>query len=236
MKRLFRNLTTDVAVTVLCLVLTAALALIFVLATKAYGLPKSLNEVGDSISGFSSALAFIWLVGGYFIQQYELRKTRQEYEQMRVNADIQASVVRRQDVVNGAEIQFRSLDHAVKNFESQVALLGQPVLGTSAERLPPMFAFGFLAQRCQKLQAENKTTELKQLQRYAPSLNKEVCRYAQVYSQLEEFLGSAGEDGAWVRSVLLEGSVYQDVMSKIRDASGLDGVCGSVFSLPTIAR
>lgn len=44
------------------------------------GLPSTLNEVGDFLSGFFSPLAFMWLVIGYRQQAEELKNSRQVLE------------------------------------------------------------------------------------------------------------------------------------------------------------
>ena len=58
-------------ITGLCLFFTALLVVVFIFAISTAGIPDKSNEIGDAISGFASALAFVWLVGGYFLQQHE---------------------------------------------------------------------------------------------------------------------------------------------------------------------
>jgi len=44
---------------------------------------KSFNEVGDFVAGMMSALAFLWLVIGYYLQRKELVLQRRELVQNR---------------------------------------------------------------------------------------------------------------------------------------------------------
>lgn len=54
------------------------------------------NELGDTLAGFSGALAFFWLVLGYFQQGEELRQTRKEVRFQRKALDLQHEAMLRQ--------------------------------------------------------------------------------------------------------------------------------------------
>jgi hypothetical protein len=216
-------------VTVVCITLTLALVITFSVAAWYQGVPENLHELGDAIAGFSAALAFIWLVGGYFLQQHELRETRHEYEQMRRNSEKQAELARRDDVVRGATIHLKALDAAVKSFECQMALLPEPVLGISPTQIPSMFSYGFLAKRCQFLESQQRADELAKLAVYVNAINREIRRYARAYLKLEDYLSSQ-QDGPWVHSILVEGSTYADAMRQINDASSVTGITATIFT------
>jgi len=74
--------------------LTTVVLLAFVLVWRTEDLEK-LNQIGGFIAGFSSALAFIWLVAAYRLQSQELRLQREELTLQRASLDAQRDELRK---------------------------------------------------------------------------------------------------------------------------------------------
>ena len=189
------------------------------------GLPDELNEIGDAVAGFASALAFIWLVGGYFTQQKELRQTRQEYEHMRRNSDIQAGVARREHTVQSCKSFLGVLDRAIDNIEAQLKILC-PIIKVELE-IPHYYGVGFIAKKIPALEKDG-SVNLERLGSFAPAIRKEVERFESTYAKMIDYLDSA-DDGIWVKSIIVEGSVYSDLMDIIALAKREEGLIQKFF-------
>ena len=111
---------TNIVLTAIGLVLTAGvfgLAWFFVDAHRQAELNESLlvvllrmelNEVGDFFAGFAAALAFIWLVIGYFLQSAELKLQRKELGEQRLETARLADEANRQsEAISANEMHAR---------------------------------------------------------------------------------------------------------------------------------
>ena len=193
-------------------------------------MPKGLNEIGDSLAGFASALALVWLVGGYVLQQHELRETRQEYRQMRNNSEMQFKLLRRDNCAKAARMYLASLDISLDHFFFVFSGFFQRFLDK-----PPEFgrtvAIGVLIDLLEQNGATYRERDESDFDLLCLSLNKEIRRYATTFHNMLAYLSDQGSDGEWVRSVLIDNSIYADIMDRIGEASEMDGYTQVAFSL-----
>ena len=213
----------------ICWIATALIGITAAAALGYVGLPEKLNEIGDALAGFFSALAFVWLVGGYFLQHDELKETRREYEAMRINAETQAQLMRRDGCTKAVRLYITSLDAALDNFYHTAN-------GFISEFLPDepsitkYTAMGFILHTLNELGDQMAKDHPAHFKLLAMALNREVKRYAVSFANMQAFLGQE-PDGPWVQSVLLENSVYSDIQALIDDNNERSQAAAEVFSI-----
>ena len=73
------------------------------------------NEWGDYLAGLASALAFLWLIGGYFLQRTELRLQREELTLQREELMSHSASLKEQVYVAKEELALRDeIDDAAR--------------------------------------------------------------------------------------------------------------------------
>jgi hypothetical protein len=206
-----------------CWTLTLILFVTAAAAAALYGVPRSLNEIGDAVSGFSGVMAFIWLVGGLFVQQRELASTRSTME-------AQAEYQRRQDCFAGAQMYIAGLENTGASFRAVFLVANSSVLKLDRELAIGLQSFWILGKRVEQLESANAESARRDLKPYVGPLNQEIRRFHQGYCALSEFLAKA-PDGAIVRSALIENSIYADVDREIVRLSTKIGLVGDIYQI-----
>ncbi|WBU65270.1 hypothetical protein [Paracoccus aerodenitrificans] len=85
------------------------------------------NEVGDTIAGFGSLLAFAWLIVTVMLQSQELKAQRKELQQQRLEwkkiseaQDAQVRILEKQGEIFADEYQARRQQNAKKVFDERI--------------------------------------------------------------------------------------------------------------------
>lgn len=100
------------------------------------------SEMGDTIAGLFSALAFIWIIVTVFIQSRELRETRVEVKQQRVASEKMAEAMSVQSSIFEDEQREREMASRAKLVEELVASLRWRVERTSLQWIGERDAYG----------------------------------------------------------------------------------------------
>ncbi|GEA13623.1 hypothetical protein [Alteromonas sp. KUL49] len=126
------------SITVVCILLTAIVLSVFGYGVSRVGIPEHLNEIGDSIAGIAGALAFIWLAGGLFIQQSELALTREEYQKLRENSDLEQELA-------VTKLYTTGLEHNIKVFSEVFDVMKQDIdeFKQSSENIPTYYKISY---------------------------------------------------------------------------------------------
>lgn len=215
-------------ITCVCGVLSLALFSGFAVYIHKLGLPNNLNEIGDAVAGFSNALALIWLVGGYLMQQEELRQTRKEYQNMRQNSEAQTKLATRNETVNGCQIYISSLESALTNLENHQGIILKNVLSKDISSVPRYYVTGVFISSLRQIEHKNKTDEMRKIEKYREYISKEANRFVSVYTDLLYFLDNS-EHGDWVRKALIDNSIHADIYDLLKEASWQDGIVRDFF-------
>ena len=120
------------------------------------------------------------------------------------------------------------MDAAVSSFEQLFDVVKEKILDPSARPIPHFYYYGTLARKCQQKAHDPEFRSA--IENSVQPLNIEIRRYANKYRELMRYLGEM-EDGELVVSILIEGSIYKDVMNKITEAAQSGGIVGEVFDL-----
>jgi len=202
---------------------TAFVVVSAVVVLASYDLPKSLNEIGDSLSGFASALALGWLVAGFFLQHRELAATRKEYREMR---ELHA----RDSCLKSTRLFLESLENSVASFESLFRLVTKHVYGEDVREAPPLYGYGYLAKCCGEIDRLDQAETKAKFEPFVEPLRREVRRFVMVYEKMLSYLDDDPEGGL-VRKAVVDASAYADVMRRIDEASRAGGLSARVFDL-----
>lgn len=118
----------------------ALTAAVLLSAVVVYALSPDMNtrsQLGDYLSGFAGAIAFIWLVAAYLQQGHELRLQRQELSLQRQSLNLQRDEVRKLG-------KYAALEQVARLLEQfDLSLRNDPKsLANSANDLPTVFMGG----------------------------------------------------------------------------------------------
>ncbi|MBE8576437.1 hypothetical protein [Vibrio sp. OPT18] len=208
------NRLRDNKIFIVCVCVSSLIALVFIIGIKKLGFPDSLDKVSDAIASLTSALAFVWVVGGLFIQQSELSLSRDEYTRLRHNSDDENSS-------NKIQMTLSTLEHLIDVFDSISDNIFSVFMSEDKyKKIPKYYKIHSFCELCMKSQSKNDTHSLTELRRmkklYGPVLNK----YHSVYEELSLYISSIESDPKKLSNMnFLSNTVYSDVMNKIQVSS-----------------
>jgi hypothetical protein len=109
--------------------LSVALVLLAVVLVWRTEKLETLNQIGGFVAGFSSALAFIWLVAAYRLQGQELRLQREELSLQRASLDSQRDEMRKM----GKYAALDQVSRILSQFDESLAKSAEGVPKTVSE-------------------------------------------------------------------------------------------------------
>ena len=197
------------SITSTCIILSIAVLAFFGFGIIKVGFPKQLNEIGDSIAGLAGALAFIWLAGGLFLQQSELALTREEYQKLRENSDLEQEFA----VI---KLYTTGLEHNIKVF-SEVYDIIQSGISELSDNIPIYYKISLFCEYCLSIDYQNSTQTYKQIQNHASVYSPILKKYYDVYKQLVSCIESSSQRDVLEQSIL-KNTMYSDIFDAIKKA------------------
>lgn len=226
--------SADVFIIGICIVLTTVLGFLGWSAYSSLGVPDDLNEVGDSVAGFASSLALIWIIASVFIQRNELTLMREEYESMRLSMEAQEAGLRVESTIQITRLYLDRLDELSAQFQQSASALFDRIGDNISEEIDPLLSYKFMALKFKALIQGGDPSKIEALERHAASIGSIVVQYSLIYSRMHVYL-NAQRDTELVNSILIEDSKYARAINVINKYSRDDvSLIAKIFSVAEV--
>lgn len=213
----------------ICLLMTITVVVFAIWGVKNFEPPGGLNELGDSVAGFASSLALVWLVGSVIIQRGELVSMREEYQSMRESMQAQTKGIGRENAIQVARLYLESLESIAGQFFARAkTALGKIGAGTDLQ-IDPFTMFGFFELKCANLEAQEDKDSIASVIRFADPLSSDANRYRAVFNNMIRYIDSQDE-AELIKEILIQNSKYEQVQTVISRDYDPGSLCSAVFS------
>lgn len=212
------------SITVVCILLTAIVLSVFGYGVSRVGIPEHLNEIGDSIAGIAGALAFIWLAGGLFIQQSELALTREEYQKLRENSDLEQELA-------VTKLYTTGLEHNIKVFSEVFDVMKQDIdeFKQSSENIPTYYKISLFCDFCISIDTQNTSATYKKVQSHASIYSSALRKYYNIFNQLEGYVETSSQKEV-LESSILKNAMYSDIFEAIKKGKANSNILKAAFN------
>lgn len=190
--------------------ITLLLISAFVIFAYKLGMPDDLNEIGDSLSGLASSLAFTWIVAGLYLQQYELAETRREFQRLGDNSDFEKTN-------STLKMQVESLNHVLDVFREYFLSIENLLLKTDSTVPSRYHCVQFFIAKCAKLEKDKQDDKVKKLVAIKDNFNVIFKKYEAGFDSIVEAI-NASQHEAIFRKIYIDSMIYSEINMKIKSA------------------